>query len=90
MGAEFMQPGLVQLQPNLDDFMDTFEPLQGLSQIFCSQIFFNKTFLEFFFSSKNMSSLPTLPEEPNVENTASNIAQQNSKMNQSVSCLNEL
>lgn len=27
--ADFIQPSLVQLQPNLDDFMDTFEPLQG-------------------------------------------------------------
>nr|CAD7457016.1 unnamed protein product [Timema tahoe] len=26
--ADFMQPSLVQLQPNLDDFMDTLEPLQ--------------------------------------------------------------
>jgi hypothetical protein len=33
MGAEFMQPGLVQLQPTLDDFMDTFEPLQGSQYI---------------------------------------------------------
>jgi MAX-like protein X len=29
MVADFIQPGLVQLQPNLDDFMDTLEPLQG-------------------------------------------------------------
>ncbi|CAG0891786.1 unnamed protein product, partial [Cyprideis torosa] len=28
--AEFMQPGLVALQTNLDDFMDTLEPLQDL------------------------------------------------------------
>ncbi|XP_049830126.1 MLX-interacting protein [Schistocerca gregaria] len=28
--ADFIQPSLVQLQPNLDDFMDTFEPLQEL------------------------------------------------------------
>ncbi|XP_063225432.1 MLX-interacting protein isoform X2 [Bacillus rossius redtenbacheri] len=28
--ADFMQPSLVQLQPNLDDFMDTLEPLQDL------------------------------------------------------------
>jgi hypothetical protein len=27
--ADFIQPGLIQLQPNLDDFMDTFEPLHG-------------------------------------------------------------
>ena len=27
--ADIMQPGLVQLQPNLDDFMDTIEPLHG-------------------------------------------------------------
>lgn len=27
--ADFIQPGLVQLQPALDDFMDTLEPLQG-------------------------------------------------------------
>lgn len=27
--ADFIQPGLIQLQPNLDDFMDTLEPLQG-------------------------------------------------------------
>lgn len=26
--ADFIQPGLVQLQPSVDDFMDTFEPLQ--------------------------------------------------------------
>ncbi|XP_046681410.1 MLX-interacting protein isoform X2 [Homalodisca vitripennis] len=26
--ADFIQPSLVQLQPNLDDFMDTLEPLQ--------------------------------------------------------------
>lgn len=29
MVADFIQPGLAQLQPTLDDFMDTFEPLQG-------------------------------------------------------------
>lgn len=29
MVADFIQPGLIQLQPNLDDFMDTLEPLQG-------------------------------------------------------------
>jgi hypothetical protein len=28
--AEFIQPGLVQLQPNIDEFMDTLEPLQSL------------------------------------------------------------
>lgn len=28
--ADFIQPGLIQLQPNLDDFMDTFEPLHDL------------------------------------------------------------
>lgn len=28
MAAEFMQPGLEQLQPNFD-FTDTFEPIQG-------------------------------------------------------------
>jgi MAX-like protein X len=28
--ADFIQPGLVQLQPNIDDFMDTLEPLQSL------------------------------------------------------------
>lgn len=27
--ADFIQPGLIQLQPNLDDFMDTLEPLHG-------------------------------------------------------------
>ncbi len=27
--ADFIQPGLVQLQPNLDDFMDTLEPFHG-------------------------------------------------------------
>lgn len=27
--ADFIQPTLVQLQPNLEDFMDTLEPLQG-------------------------------------------------------------
>ncbi|XP_019618536.1 PREDICTED: MLX-interacting protein-like isoform X3 [Branchiostoma belcheri] len=26
--ADMIQPGLIQLQPNLEDFMDTFEPLQ--------------------------------------------------------------
>ncbi|XP_054166814.1 MLX-interacting protein-like [Oppia nitens] len=30
MSAEFIQPGLVQLQPNFDEFMDTFEPYQEL------------------------------------------------------------
>jgi len=29
MFADFIQPGLVQLQPSLDDFMDTLEPLPG-------------------------------------------------------------
>ncbi|KAL0272108.1 UNVERIFIED_CONTAM: hypothetical protein PYX00_005204 [Menopon gallinae] len=28
--ADFIQPSLVQLQPNLDDFVDSFEPLQDL------------------------------------------------------------
>ena len=27
--ADFIQPSLGPLQPNLDDFMDTLEPLQG-------------------------------------------------------------
>jgi len=27
--ADFIQPSLGQLQPNLDEFMDTIEPLQG-------------------------------------------------------------
>lgn len=30
MVADFIQPGLIQLQPNLEDFMDTLEPLQGM------------------------------------------------------------
>ena len=30
--ADFIQPGLIQLQPNLDDFMDTLEPLHGKLQ----------------------------------------------------------
>ncbi|XP_078680988.1 MLX-interacting protein-like isoform X24 [Branchiostoma floridae x Branchiostoma belcheri] len=28
--ADMIQPGLIQLQPNLEDFMDTFEPLQDI------------------------------------------------------------
>lgn len=28
--ADFIQPSLGPLQPNLEDFMDTFEPLQGM------------------------------------------------------------
>lgn len=28
--ADFIQPSLGPLQPNLDDFMDTLEPLQGI------------------------------------------------------------
>lgn len=28
--ADFIQPSLGPLQPNLDDFMDTLEPLQGM------------------------------------------------------------
>jgi hypothetical protein len=33
--ADFIQPGLIQLQPNLDDisFMDTLEPLHGTIKI---------------------------------------------------------
>lgn len=31
MVADFIQPGLVQLQPNLEDFMDTLEPFQGIA-----------------------------------------------------------
>lgn len=27
--ADFIQPSLGPLQPNLDDYMDTFEPLHG-------------------------------------------------------------
>lgn len=27
--ADFIQPGLVQLQPDVDDFMDTLEPITG-------------------------------------------------------------
>lgn len=27
--ADFIQPSLVQLQPNLDDYMDMLEPLHG-------------------------------------------------------------
>lgn len=30
--ADFIQPSLGPLQPNLDDFMDTLEPLQGENQ----------------------------------------------------------
>lgn len=29
--ADFIQPSLGPLQPNLDDYMDTFEPLHGIS-----------------------------------------------------------
>ena len=28
--ADFIQPSLGPLQPNLEDFMDTLEPLQGM------------------------------------------------------------
>lgn len=28
--ADFIQPSLGPLQPNLDDFMDTLEPFQGI------------------------------------------------------------
>ncbi|KAI1301601.1 MLX-interacting protein [Halotydeus destructor] len=45
-GADFIQPGLTQLQPPLDDFMDSFEPLQD------------------FFMSRNLTTLPPVPEEP--------------------------
>ena len=31
--ADFIQPSLGPLQPNLDDFMDTLEPLQGIKSI---------------------------------------------------------
>lgn len=31
--ADFIQPSLGPLQPNLDDYMDTFDPLQGLWEI---------------------------------------------------------
>jgi hypothetical protein len=31
--ADFIQPSLVQLQPNLEDFMDTLEPLQGKENV---------------------------------------------------------
>lgn len=34
--ADFIQPSLGPLQPNLDDFMDTLEPLQG-TLLTCSQ-----------------------------------------------------
>ncbi|KAJ8312491.1 hypothetical protein KUTeg_009864 [Tegillarca granosa] len=30
--ADIMQPGLVSLQPNLDDFMDTYDPIQEVLQ----------------------------------------------------------
>lgn len=33
--ADFIQPSLGPLQPNLDDFMDTLEPLQGQYKIHC-------------------------------------------------------
>ena len=34
--ADFIQPGLLQLQPSLDDLMDTLEPLQGMpSHVLC-------------------------------------------------------
>lgn len=32
--ADFIQPSLGPLQPNLDDFMDTLEPLQGKNKHF--------------------------------------------------------
>lgn len=34
--ADIIQPGLVQLQPNLDDFMDTLEPLPSLQEMITS------------------------------------------------------
>jgi hypothetical protein len=86
MGAEFMQPGLVQLQPTLDDFMDTFEPLQG-SQLNISYYFYFVLnlwlFSELFFNPSK--TLPTLPEETTVDNTNVNIVgRQNSKVCQTV------
>ncbi|XP_059470872.1 MLX-interacting protein-like [Neocloeon triangulifer] len=50
--AEFIQPGLVQLQPNIEDYMDTLEPLQSLHDLLCS----------------SSSKLASVPEEPNSLN----------------------
>jgi hypothetical protein len=32
--ADIIQPGLMQLQPSLDDFMDTLEPLPSLNGLY--------------------------------------------------------
>lgn len=55
--ADFIQPSLGPLQPNLDDYMDTFEPLQGKMHILI-KLDYNVNFLE-FISGK----LQTVPEE---------------------------
>lgn len=56
--ADFIQPSLGPLQPNLDDYMDTFEPLQGSIWIN------NKTVYKLIFILEFIAGkLPTVPEE---------------------------
>ena len=40
-----MQPGLVQLQPSIDELMDTFEPLQGTVNLYYSEVLNNTYFV---------------------------------------------
>ncbi|XP_065344094.1 MLX-interacting protein isoform X3 [Cloeon dipterum] len=50
--AEFIQPGLVQLQPNIDDYMDTIEPLHSLHEL--------------LNSSSKLASVPEEPNSLNA------------------------
>ena len=59
MGAQFMQPGLEQLQPNVD-FMDTFEPIHGNFSVLLYEViitfFLNNEFRCNLSHSKSQSS----------------------------------
>lgn len=63
--ADFIQPSLGPLQPNLDDFMDTFEPLQGkVPKVNFGLFLILKTF---FFPAEFLNSrLPSVPEEDDM------------------------
>lgn len=60
--ADFIQPGLIQLQPNLDDFMDTFEPLHGLLSSRLSDFYGTKQNIQLFLDLLS-GRLPPVEEE---------------------------
>jgi len=69
MVADFIQPGLVQLQPNLEDFMDTLEPFHGTLTLLFVFVFglggslAKLCMLLIITDFVNTKFLPSVPEE---------------------------